>query len=222
MTDVAHISGLIAAKVIPSPVPQAHFITSSTYKTMHGPRGGFILAKKEFGYALNRAVFPGCQSAILIQNMAAKAVAFKKAMTPEFRQLAKQIVKNAQTLAQSLQEEGFRIVSGGTDNHLMLVDLRNRGITGKDAQVALEEVGICTNMNLVPFDTEESTVTSGLRLGTSPVTSRGMKEREMRLIAQVISQTLRNTGNIEITIKLREQVENICKSFPIPDYAELY
>jgi len=222
MVDMAHISGLVAAKVIPSPVPHAHFATSSMYKTMRGPRGGFILAKKEFGSKLNQTVFPGSQSAIIVNNVAAKAVAFKMAMTPEFRQMARQIVKNAQTLVQGLQKEGFRIVSGGTDNHLMLVDLRNKSIKGNEAQVALEKVGISANMNLIPFDPEKPMVTSGLRLGTTSVTSRGMKEEEMSLIAQMISQALHNMGDERVVIKLKEQIADLCRRFPIPDYDSLH
>lgn len=222
MVDMAHISGLVAAKAIPSPVPHAHFVTSSMYKTMRGPRGGFILAKKEFGAALNRSVFPGSQSAIIVNNVAAKAVAFKLAMTPEFRQMAEQTVKNAQALAQGLQTEGFRIVSGGTDNHLMLLDLRNKSVKGNEAQAALEKAGISSNMNLIPFDPEKPFVTSGLRLGTTSVTNRGMKAEEMRLIIQMISRTLHNLGDVRVTAEIKEQVADLCQRFPIPDYNNLY
>jgi glycine hydroxymethyltransferase len=221
MTDIAHISGLIAAKVIPSPVPYAHFVTSSLYKTMRGPRGGFILAKKEFGHALNQAVFPGSQSAILVANMAAKAVAFKTAMTPEFQQLSRQVVKNAQALAQGMQSQGFRIVSGGTDNHLMLVDLRSIKIKGNEAQITLEKAGINVNMNLLPFDTEKPFVTSGIRLGTPLVTSRGMKEEEMSIIAQLIGRVLHNLGDTKVIAPTKEQAAELCRRFPIPGYDSL-
>lgn len=222
MVDMAHIAGLVAAEVIPSPVPYAHFVTSSTYKTLCGPRGGFILAQKEFGPALNQAVFPGSQGSIIVANMAAKAVAFKMALTPEFRQTGTQIVKNAQALAQGLQAEGLKVVSGGTDTHLMLVDLRNKAIRGNEAQEALEEIGISTNRNLIPFDPEKATVTSGLRLGTVSVTNRGMEEEEMRLIAQMISRALNNLRDARVTTELKEQVVDLCRRFPIPDYDNLY
>jgi glycine hydroxymethyltransferase len=222
MVDMAHIAGLVAARVIPSPVPHAQFVTSSTYKTLCGPRGGFILSRREFGPALNRAVFPGSQGSIHITNVAAKATAFKIAMTEEFRQVAAQVVRNAVALAQALQAEGFDIVSGGTDTHLMLLDLRKKGLTGKEAQEALELVGISTNRNLVPFDPQKATITSGLRLGTTPATNRGMKETEMGLIAQMIGLTLRNIGNDRIIAELKEKVLALCRRFPVPDYGSLY
>jgi len=222
MVDMAHIAGLVASNVIPSPVPHAHFVTSSTYKTLRGPRGGFILANKEFSSALNQAVFPGSQGSIMVANIAAKAVAFKMAMTPEFRQMARQVVRNAQALAQRLLSEGLDIVSDGTDTHLMLVDLRNKAIKGNKAQEALEELGISTNRNLVPFDSEKPTVTSGLRLGTVPVTNRGMKEEEMYTIAQMLGRALHNLGNTRVATELEEQIAELCGRFPIPDYDRLY
>ncbi len=222
MVDMAHIAGLVAAGVIPSPVPHAHFVTSSMYKTLRGPRGGFILAEKEFGRVLNQSVFPGSQSAIIIANMVAKAVAFKIAMTEEFRQMAAQVVRNARALARGLRAEGFRIVSGGTDNHLLLVDLRNRGIKGNEAQKILDGVGISANMNLVPFDPEKPTVTSGLRLGTSAVTSRGMGEDEMQFIARMVSRALRNRGDDRVATGLKKEVADLCRRFPVPGYDNLY
>lgn len=222
MVDMAHIAGLVAANVIPSPVPHAHFVTSSTYKTLRGPRGGFILSGKEYGPALNQAVFPGSQGSIIVANIAAKAVAFKMAMTPEFREMARQVVKNARALAQGLQAEGFDIVSDGTETHLMLVDLRNKAINGNLAQETLEDVGISTNRNAVPFDPEKATVTSGLRLGTVSVTNRGMKVEEMHIIAQMISRALNNVGNARIVAVLQQQLAELCACFPIPDYDRLY
>jgi glycine hydroxymethyltransferase len=222
LVDMAHIVGLIAARAIPSPVPHAHFVTSSVYKTIPGPRGGFILAKKEFGSALDKAVFPGCQSSIILANVAAKAVAFTIALKPEFRDLTRQVIKNAQVLAQALQSQGFRIVTGGTDNHLMLVDLRNKGIKGNEAEFVLDEVGISTNRNLVPYDPEKPVVTSGLRLGSTPSTNRGMKEEEMSFIAGILGQALHHRGDEQVKAKLREQILNLCRRFPIPGYASLY
>jgi len=221
MVDMAHIAGLVAAKAIPSPVPYAHFVTGSMYKTMCGPRGGFILSRNEFGSVLDRAVFPGSQSAIIFNNVAAKAVAFKLAMTSEFQKMAVQIIKNARALAEGLQAEGFRIVSGGTDNHLMLVDLRNKSIKGKEAQVALENAGINTNMNLIPYDDEKPMVTSGLRLGTTSVTIQGMKEEQMRSISLMISRVLNNLGNDQVYAEIRSQVADLCSRFPIPGYNKL-
>ena len=216
LADVAHTSGLIAAKVIPSPVPYADFVTSSCYKTLQGPRGGFILCKKDFGPKIDQAVFPGYQSAAILNLIAAKAVCFKRAMTPEFIALQHQIVKNARTLAEALVMEGFRLVTNGTDNHRILVDLRNKGIKGNKAEKALEEIGIICNRNLIPYDVEAPQITSGLRIGTSVVTMRGMKEEEMRLIAKIISEMLNNIGNAKVQPTLRKKVLTLCHQFPIP------
>ena len=217
LADVAHTSGLIAAKVIPSPVPYADFMTSSCYKTLQGPRGGFILCKKDFGPKIDRAVFPGYQSAAIMNLIAAKAACFKRAMTPEFIAMQHQLVKNAHALAEDLKMEGFRLVTNGTDNHRMLVDLRNKGLKGNEAEKALEEIGIILNRNLIPYDVESPLITSGIRIGTTVVTNRGMKEEEMRLIARMISRALHDLGNTQVIAKLKEQVAGLCQRFPIPD-----
>jgi len=220
MVDMAHIAGLVAAEVIPSPVPYAHFVTSSTYKTLCGPRGGFILAQKEFGPALNQAVFPGSQGSIIVANMAAKAVAFKMALTPEFRQTGTQIVKNAQALAEGLKEEGFRLVSGGTDNHLMLVDLTDKNITGKEAEETLGKAGIVVNKNTIPFEKRSPFVTSGLRIGTPALTTRGMKEKEMKQIAKWIGEILKDIRDEKTIAKVKGKVKELCDKFPLMEESE--
>jgi glycine hydroxymethyltransferase len=192
MVDMAHIAGLVAAGEHPSPVPYADFVTTTTHKTLRGPRGGMILCKEKYAKDIDRAVFPGIQGGPLMHVIAAKAVSFKEALTDEFRQYQKQIVANAKALAQALQEHGFDIVSGGTDNHMMLVDLTRKNITGKDAQHILDEVLITVNKNGIPFDTQKPTITSGIRLGTPAVTTRGMKEAEMKEIARLIDMALNN------------------------------
>jgi glycine hydroxymethyltransferase len=221
MVDMAHISGLVAAGVIPSPVPHSDFVTSSLYKTLQGPRGGFILARQEFGPALDRAVFPGCQGTPILPLLAAKAVCFKRATTPQFVQMQYQVVRNAQALAHALGEHGLRLVTGGTDNHLVLVDLRNIGIKGNEAEAALESVGIVANRNLVPYDPEKPTITSGLRLGTPTVTNRGMGEGEMRAIADLIAETLTNMGDDAVISSVRDRVRALCSQFPMPGWATL-
>jgi len=218
LADVAHTSGLIAAKVIPNPVPYADFVTSSCYKTLQGPRGGFILCKKDFGPKIDRAVFPGYQSAAILNLIAAKAACFKRAMTPEFIAMQHQIVKNAHALAGDLKMEGFRLVTNGTDNHRMLVDLRNKGLKGNEAEEALEEIGIILNRNLIPYDVESPLITSGIRIGTTVVTNRGMKEEEMHLIAKIISDMLNNIGVVEVQSTLKDKVFSLCQHFPIPGY----
>jgi len=190
MVDMAHIAGLVAAGCHQSPVPYADFVTTTTHKTLRGPRGGMILCKEKYAKDIDRAVFPGIQGGPLMHVIAAKAVALKEALQPEFKEYQMQIVKNAKAMAEALMEHGFEIVSGGTDNHLMLVDLTNKNITGKDAQHLLDEVYITVNKNGIPFDTRSPFVTSGIRIGTPAVTSRGMKENEMRVIADLISKTL--------------------------------
>jgi len=190
MVDMAHIAGLVAAGCHQSPVPYADFVTTTTHKTLRGPRGGMILCKEKYAKDIDRAVFPGIQGGPLMHVIAAKAVALKEALQPEFKEYQMQIVKNAKAMAEALMEHGFEIVSGGTDNHLMLVALTNKNITGKDAQHLLDEVYITVNKNGIPFDTRSPFVTSGIRIGTPAVTSRGMKENEMRVIADLISKTL--------------------------------
>ena len=179
MVDMAHIAGLVAAGLHPSPVPYADFVTTTTHKTLRGPRGGMILCKEKYAKDLDKSVFPGVQGGPLMHVIAGKAVCFKEALTPEFKEYQKQIIKNAKVLAEELMNRGFKLVSGGTDNHLMLVDLTNKGVTGKDAEAMLDEVGITVNKNTIPFDKQKPNIASGLRIGTPAMTTRGMKEEEM-------------------------------------------
>ena len=195
MVDMAHIAGLVAAGVHPSPVPYADFVTTTTHKTLRGPRGGMILCKEKYAKDIDRSVFPGIQGGPLMHVIAGKAICFKEALTPEFKEYQRQIARNAKVLSEALKEKGFEIVSGGTDTHLMLINLTNKGITGRDAQLMLDEVMITVNKNGIPFDTLSPAVTSGIRIGTPAVTSRGMKEKEMREIAELISLTL--SGDFE-------------------------
>ena len=213
LVDMAHIAGLVAAGLHPNPVPYAQFVTTTTHKTLRGPRGGMILCEEEFAKKINKAVFPGIQGGPLMHIIAAKAVGFKEVMTDEFKKYQEQIIKNASVLADALMEKGMDIVSGGTDNHLMLVDLRNKGITGKDAQNMLDEVHITVNKNGIPFDTESPFITSGIRLGTPAVTTRGMKEEDMREIAELINLTLTDFDNSKDNIK--ERVGVLCKKYPL-------
>lgn len=212
MVDMAHIAGLVAADLHPSPVPWADFVTTTTHKTLRGPRSGLILCKAEYAKAIDRAIFPGTQGGPLMHVIAAKAVALKEAMTPEFRAYQNQIVKNAKALAESLIENGFRLVSGGTDNHLMLVDVRPFNLTGKEAEKLLEEIGITVNKNAIPFDPQPPTITSGIRIGTPAVTTRGMKENEMKEIGNIISKCLKKEEDIE---KLKNKVRDLCSAFPL-------
>ncbi|GBD35161.1 Serine hydroxymethyltransferase [bacterium HR36] len=216
MVDMAHIAGLVAARLHPDPVPVADFVTSTTHKTLRGPRSGFILCKEEWGQKINQAVFPGIQGGPLMHVIAAKAVAFAEAMRPEFRDYARQIITNAQTLAEELLRAGFRLVSGGTDNHLILVDVTPRGLTGKVAEKALERAGITVNKNLIPFDKRPPLDPSGLRIGTPAITTRGMKEPEMRQIARWIDEVLRDPDNESVLARVREQVRDLCRQFPAP------
>ena len=215
MCDMAHYSGLIAAGEYPNPVPYADFVTSTTHKSIRGPRGGLILCREQYAKEIDKSVFPGIQGGPLMHVIAAKAVAFGEALTPEFKEYQRQIRLNASELASSLTENGFRIVSGGTDSHLMLVDLRPYGVTGKVAQIALDEAAITTNKNSIPFDPEKMFVTSGIRLGTPAVTTRGMKEPEMKLIAGFISDVLRNHEDADKLQAIRTQVIDLTKRFPI-------
>ncbi|RME58316.1 MAG: serine hydroxymethyltransferase [Candidatus Dadabacteria bacterium] len=215
MADIAHYAGLIASSLYPSPVGYAQLITSTTHKTLRGPRSGLIMGDKDFERAVNRAVFPGLQGGPHIHTIAAKAVCFKEAATEEFKQYSKQVILNAQALAKALAEKGFKIVSGGTDSHLFLVDVRPLGITGKDAANYLEEVRITANMNTIPFDPNPPTVCSGIRLGTPAITTRGMKEEEMRTIADFIYSALENRDNKKKLESIRKDVEDFALSFPL-------
>ncbi|MCU0666433.1 MAG: serine hydroxymethyltransferase [Candidatus Omnitrophica bacterium] len=215
MVDMAHIAGLVAAGVHPSPVAYADFITSTTHKTLRGPRGGFILSKKEFAKKLNSRVFPGLQGGPLMHVIAAKAVAFKEALLPEFKAYQKQVVLNSRELAASLEKLKFRIVAGGTDTHLMLVDLNTKNITGSDASGVLEEANITVNKNLIPYDQKSPAVTSGIRLGTPSLTTRKMKQEEMRLIAGLINSVIENKDDKETIKKIRGQVLELAKRFPL-------
>ena len=220
MVDIAHIAGLVAAGEHPSPIPYADVVTTTTHKTLRGPRGGMILCKDaEFGKQFNKAVFPGIQGGPLMHVIAAKAVALGEALKPEFKEYAKQVVKNAAVLAKTLQEEGFRIVSGGTDNHLMLVDLTNKGITGKTAQTVLDEVNITANRNTIPFEPLSPFVTSGLRLGTPALTTRGFKEADLQEVGKIIALVLSDAENEEKKAEARERVAALCKKYPL--YAEM-
>lgn len=217
--DMAHIAGLVAAGVHPSPVAHAHFVTSTTHKTLRGPRGGFILCKKKFAKKIDSLIFPGTQGGPLMQVIAAKAVAFKEASSANFKRYQRQVVKNARALSKALEKRGFRIVSGGTDNHIILVDLCQKGVTGKDASQALEEAGITVNKNLIPFDKRSPAVTSGIRLGTPSVTTRGMKEFHMSKIAQYIDSAIRFSDNPEQLKKIKGEVKLLTKRFLL--YPEL-
>jgi glycine hydroxymethyltransferase len=212
MADIAHIAGLIIAGLHQSAVPYCHFVTT-THKTLRGPRGGLILCQEEYGRAIDKTIFPGIQGGPLMHVIAAKAVCFKQAMTPEFINYQKQIVINAKALANRLMELDYNLVSRGTDNHLMLVDLRNKGITGKQAEKALEEAGITVNKNTVPFDPQKPMVTSGIRIGTPAVTTRGMKEEDMKVIAEMINSVLNDTENQKIKDEVKKEVESFCKRF---------
>lgn len=213
MVDMAHIAGLIAAGLHPSPVPFADVVTTTTHKTLRGPRGGMILCKEQYAKAIDKAIFPGVQGGPLMHIIAAKAVALGEALTEEFKEYQKQVVKNAHVLAKALQEKGFRIVSGGTDTHLMLLDLREFGVTGKEMQARLDEVHITANKNTIPNETESPFVTSGIRIGTPAVTSRGFKEDEMLKIAEWIYLVAADFENSKD--KISEEVSVLCKQFPI-------
>ncbi|MCX8206709.1 MAG: serine hydroxymethyltransferase [Methanothrix sp.] len=219
MADIAHIAGLVAAGVHPSPIPYADIVTTTTHKTLRGPRGGVIMCREELAQAIDRSVFPGIQGGPMMHTIAAKAVAFKEAMTPEFKKYQEQIVRNAAALAGRLIENGFDLVSGGTDNHLMLVKLLKENITGKEADEALESAGIALNKNMIPFDPRTPFVTSGIRIGTPAVTSRGMKEKEMREIADLITEVIRDIRNPATIESVRSRVRALCERFPL--YPEL-
>ena len=215
MTDIAHPAGLIAAGIYPSPVPHSEFVTTTTHKTLRGPRGGMILCKEEFAKEINKKIFPGIQGGPLMHVIAAKAVAFKEALSREFVSYQKQVVANAKHLAQFLINHGIKIVSGGTDTHLMLVDLRPQDITGKDAEEALEKAGITVNKNTIPFETRSPFVTSGVRIGTPALTTRGMKEKEMEQIGGMIIETLGRIGDDNFHKEIRQKVHDLCDQFPL-------
>jgi glycine hydroxymethyltransferase len=215
MVDMAHIAGLIAAGLHPSPVPHAHFVTTTTHKTLRGPRGGLVLCRAEYAKTVDSKVFPGMQGGPLMHVIAAKAVALKEALKPDFKIYQQQIVNNAQTLAKVLASKGFRLTSGGTDNHLMLVDLRQSELTGKVAQETLDKARITVNKNAVPFDTRSPFVTSGIRIGTPAVTTRGMKESEMELIGDFIVRALNHVGNEAALRSVADEVGALCRKFPV-------
>ncbi|NIO17314.1 MAG: aminotransferase class I/II-fold pyridoxal phosphate-dependent enzyme [Deltaproteobacteria bacterium] len=215
MADIAHIAGLVAAGLHPSPIPHCEFVTTTTHKTLRGPRGGMIMCKGEFAKQIDSSVFPGTQGGPLMHIIAAKAVAFKEAQGEEFREYQRQIVKNAKKMAATLSDRGFRIVSGGTDTHLMLVDLTDKNITGKDAEEALERAGITVNKNTIPFETRSPFVTSGIRLGTPAVTSRGMREDEMVEIGDMIADVLEDIHNERLWGKIENDVRDLCLKFPL-------
>ena len=211
MVDMAHIAGLVAAGLHPNPVEYADVVTSTTHKTLRGPRGGLILCREKYGAIIDKAIFPGTQGGPLMHIIAAKAVCFKEALEPEFKIYQKQVIKNAATLAEELLKLDFNLVSGGTDNHLILIDLRNKHITGKELETKLDDVGITVNKNAVPFDTEKPTITSGIRIGTPAVTTRGFKEEDMKEIADLIDMVVREE-NLE---EVKSRVTALCKKYPL-------
>jgi glycine hydroxymethyltransferase len=215
MVDMAHIAGLVASGIHPSPVPFADFITSTTHKTMRGPRGGIILAMEKYSRSLNSQIFPGIQGGPLMHVIAAKAVAFKEALKDDFKIYQQQIVSNAKTLAKTLQDRGFRLVSGGTDNHLLLVDLSEKGLTGAKAEEILERSGITVNKNTIPFDTRSPSVTSGIRIGTPGVTTRGLKEQEMEEVGDYISELLNQPEDDKLIGDIKMKIRSLCKRFPL-------
>ena len=216
MIDMAHIAGLVAAGLHPSPVPYADVVTTTTHKTLRGPRGGLILCRDaEFGKQFNKAIFPGIQGGPLMHVVAAKAVAFKEALSDEFKVYQQQVLDNAKALADELVKKGFRIVSGGTDNHLMLVDLRSKNITGKEAQFLLDEIGITANRNTIPFEPLSPFVTSGIRLGTPALTTRGLKEEDIREVADIIADVIENREDSAVIETAKAKVQAICKKFPL-------
>jgi glycine hydroxymethyltransferase len=215
MADIAHIAGLVVTGNHPSPVPYADFVTTTTHKTLRGPRAGLVLCKEQYAKDLDRSVFPGVQGGPLVHIVAAKAVAFQEALSPEFKEYQTQIIRNAKALAQAVGENGFRIVSGGTDNHLFMTDVFSKGITGKDAQNYLEAANITVNKNTIPFDTQKPMVASGLRIGTPAVTTRGLREPEMKTMANLIARVLDAKGDAGVTAQVKSEVKQLCDRFPI-------
>ena len=212
MVDMAHIAGLVAAGLHPSPVPYADFVTTTTHKTLRGPRGGAILCKEEHAKKLDKAIFPGLQGGPLMHIIAAKAVCFKEALDDSFKTYQQQVINNAKALAEALKEKGFDLVSGGTDNHLVLLDLRNRGLTGKKAEALLDDIGVTTNKNTIPFDPESPFVTSGLRIGTPAVTTRGFVEEDMKVIAEIFDLALNESVDRD---EVRAKVKGLCDKYPL-------
>lgn len=215
MVDMAHFAGLVAAGLHPNPVEYADIVTTTTHKTLRGPRGGMIMCKEEYAKTIDKSIFPGIQGGPLMHVIAAKAVAFGEALQPEFKEYAKQIIVNAQTLADALQEEGFTIVSGGTDTHVLLVDLRTVGLTGKVAEHVLDEVGITCNKNTIPFDPESPFVTSGIRLGTPALTTRGLHAEDMKEIASIISLVLKQPEDTAVLAEAKQRVATLCEKYPM-------
>lgn len=216
MVDMAHIAGLVAAGEHPSPIPYAHVVTTTTHKTLRGPRGGVIMTNdEEIAKKIDKAIFPGIQGGPLMHIIAAKAVAFKQALSPEFKEYQHQIVKNAKALAEVLEKGGLRLVSGGTDNHMILVDLKSSGLTGQAVEKALDKAGITVNKNGIPYDTEKPMVTSGIRIGTPAVTTRGMKEKEMEEIGNFILETIENINDDKKLSEIKERVKELCLRFPL-------
>ncbi|PMP63894.1 MAG: serine hydroxymethyltransferase [Caldimicrobium thiodismutans] len=214
MVDMAHIAGLVAAGIHPSPIPYADFVTSTTHKTLRGPRGGFILCKEKWGKLIDKVVFPGMQGGPHMNIIAAKAVCFQEALLPEFKSYQQQIVKNAQVIAKVFKEEGFRVVSGGTDNHLVLIDVSSKGLTGAQAEILLEEAGITVNKNAIPFDPLPPKITSGIRIGTPAITTRGLKEKEVEEVAHWMCEILKNPENEALRKDVRKKVRELCERFP--------
>jgi glycine hydroxymethyltransferase len=215
MVDMAHIAGLVATGLHPTPVGHAHYVTTTTHKTLRGPRGGMILSSEEFGKTLNSQIFPGIQGGPLMHVIAAKAVSFGEALRPEFKRYQKRVLENAKTLAQELMDAGFALVSDGTDNHLMLIDLSNKDITGKEAEIALDKAGITVNKNTVPFETRSPFVTSGIRIGTPALTTRGMQPRDMRKVAAWIVESLESRNNEARLLAISRKVERFASKFPL-------
>lgn len=216
LADIAHIAGPVVTGLHPSPIGYADFVTSTTHKTMRGPRGGLILCNRKFAPIIDRAVFPGVQGGPLMHVISAKAVAFKEAMSPEFAAYQRQVLENARVLAEELLGYGFNLVTGGTDNHLVLVDLRNMGITGSVAEMILEDVGVTANKNAIPYDPQPHQITSGIRFGTPAITTRGMESEEVKIIAAVINETLRHPGHEDVMHRMRQKILDLCRAFPLP------
>ncbi|KJJ83753.1 glycine hydroxymethyltransferase [Candidatus Omnitrophus magneticus] len=215
MVDMAHIAGLVAAGLHPSPVPLAEFVTTTTHKTLRGPRSGMVICKQAFAKRIDSEIFPGIQGGPLMHVIAGKAVAFLEALKPEFKEYQKNILKNSKVLSEELKRKGYRVVSGGTDNHLFLVDLSLKGLTGKEAEQTLDKAGITVNKNLIPFDKNSPFVTSGIRVGTPAVTTRGMMEKDMTVVAHLMDSALKAKDDTAVIIKVREEVKSFLKSFPL-------